>query len=143
MKEFATAARVVENEDHEDRYPHEFKLDGVVCRARDPKDGQVGVLMAMTGRHSSTEEAIAGVINFFVSVLDPDSHSFVVSKLLDPDDEFGLEPPDDNPEAASVQGILEYLMEQWSGRPTKSSSASSGSQKRGGRRSTPSTPQLT
>lgn len=143
MKEFATAARAVENEEADDRYPYEFTLDGVLCRAREPKDGQVAVLMASTGRHSGTQDQIAGIINFFVSVLDADTHQFIVNKLLDPEDDFGLEAPEDNPEAASVQGIMEYLMEEWSGRPTKSSSASSASPKRGGRRSTQSTPQLT
>jgi hypothetical protein len=110
LKEFSTAAnRVTEGDEPE---PIEFGLDGVLCKAYYPKDGQVAVLMATGGKHSSDADQIAGVINFFVGVLDDDSHSYIVGRLLDRKDPFGL---------TEVQNIIEWLMEQWSGRPTKSS----------------------
>lgn len=127
MREFTTAVAEIEAEDHDDRWI-EFSVDGILCRARrQPQDGQVAVLMATTGRHSSQQERIAGLINFFVGVLDEDSHSYIVNRLLDGGDQFGL---------ANVEEILEGLMEDWAGRPTKQSSGSTTSPKDTGRSST-------
>jgi hypothetical protein len=113
LKEFITAAdRVTAGDEPE---PIEFSLDGVLCTAYYPKDGQVAVLMASGGRHTTDAEQVAGIINFFVGVLDDESHSYIVGRLLDRTDPFGL---------AEVQNIIEFLMESWSGRPTKSSAGS-------------------
>lgn len=111
-----------------------FKVDGVECRAYKPKDGQLAVLMATNTRHSSQEEQIAGLINFFVAVLDDTSHSYIVSRLLDRKDPFGIE---------QVQGIFEWMVEQWSGRPTRQPSVSTQSRKTDGQKSTQPTPALT
>lgn len=125
MREFSTAAaETVEEEEH----PIEFGIDGTLCRAYRPKDGQVAVLMATGGKHANDNEQIAGIINFFVGVLDDDSHHYIVSRLLDRKDNFGLR---------EVQNILEYLMESWSGgRPTHSSAGSTTSRSSTGHSST-------
>lgn len=127
MKEFVTAARELEEEGAEEEQPVEFSVDGQMCFAYRPSGGQVAVLMATTGRHTSENEQIAGFLNFFVSVLDEDSHAYLVSRLLDRTDPFDLD---------QVQAISSYLMEEWSGRPTKSSSGSTGSRRSTGRSST-------
>lgn len=134
MKEFTTAVNEAEKQDNGDDGAMEFSVDGVLCRAYKPKDGQLAVLMASTGRHTSAQEQIAGVINFFVAVLDDESHNFIVNKLLDRKDPFGIE---------HVNDIMEWMMEEWSGRPTKSPSGSTTSPPTGGRNSTPPTPALT
>lgn len=132
MREFITAAKDVEDDVAES--PNEFNLDGALCRFYKPVDGQIAVLIASTGRHSSEQEKIAAFINFFVGVLDDESHTYIVSKLLDRTDPFGLE---------EVQEINEHMMEVWSGRPTQPSSVSTRSRKSGGRKSSPTTPVLT
>jgi hypothetical protein len=140
MKEFLTAAKHAEAEDNGDDGAVPFKIknedtgEEMVCRAYKPGDGQFAVLMATTSRHSSQQEQIAGIINFFASVLDDDSHHYVVSRLLDRRDPFGIE---------QVQGIMEFLIEEWSGRPTQSSSGSTRLQSSGGQNSTQPTPALT
>jgi hypothetical protein len=147
MKEFTTAAADIPapeadpQDTHEALYSLEFTLvreysDGrppekTLCRARKPKDGQLAVLMATSSRHSSTSEQIAGYINFFVAVLDDFSHTYVVSRLLDSDDEFGID---------EVQDIMEWMVEEWSGRPTQSPSVSAQSHSNGGQKSTLPTP---
>jgi len=133
MKEFVTAAEEAAKPEDDDGVM-EFSVDGVMCKAYRPQDGQLAVLMASTSRHSNNQEQIAGVINFFVAVLDDDSHNYVVSKLLDRNDSFGLE---------NVQEIMEWMIEEWSARPTRSPSASTSSRRSGGRKSTPTTPALT
>jgi hypothetical protein len=134
MREFVTAVQTMENEQEEEELPNEFALDGVLCKFYQPQDGQVAVLMASTGKHSSEQEQVAAFINFFVGVLDDDTHTYIVSKLLNRKDPFGL---------AEVQEILEYMMEVWSGNPTQSFSASTPSPKPVGRRSTPRTTKST
>lgn len=78
MKEFTTAANEAAQTPEQRSAGMEFVVDGTLCRAYKPKDGQLAVLMATTGRHSSTQEKIAGLINFFVAVLDRDSHTYIL-----------------------------------------------------------------
>jgi hypothetical protein len=109
LKEFTTAAEIAAEDESGEVRPIEFGVDGVLCKAYRPKGAQVAVLMATTGKHSSEQERIAGFINFFVSVLDEDSHSYLVNRLLDRTDSFDLD---------QVSAITNYLMAEWSGRPT-------------------------
>lgn len=132
MKEFTTAIEKAESED--DEAGIEFNIDGVLCTAYHPGDGQLAYLLASTGRHSTGQEQIAGLINFFVAVLDDDSHTYVVNRLLDRKDKFGIE---------QVQSVMEWLVSEWSSRPTKSPSDSTPSPPSTGRSSTERTPALT
>lgn len=134
MKEFTTAANAAAETPEEAAKGMPFVIDGYECVAHKPKDGQLAVLMATTGRHSSQQEQIAGLINFFVAVLDDDSHSYVVNRLLDRKDPFGID---------EVQNIMEWMIEEWSGRPTQSPSVSTASPPNAGQNSTPPTPALT
>lgn len=78
--------------------------------AHPPKEGQVALMMARTGRHSSTQDKVAAMIDFFVEVLDEGDHQYVVNRLLDRNDPFGL---------GDVTDVMTYLIEEWGGRPTK------------------------
>lgn len=134
MKEFITAAEEAAKSEDDDK-GMEFAIDGVMCRCYKPGDGQLAVLMATTGRHSSQHEQVAGLINFFVAVLDDDSQNYVINRLLDRrDSEFGIE---------KVQEIMEWMVAEWSGRPTRSQSGSTPSRSNGGLKSTQPTPALT
>lgn len=75
-----------------------------------PKNGQVALLMASMGRRSSFNDKMAGVIDFFVGILDESDYDYVVDRLLDARDDLGIE---------EVTAVLEWLTEEWSGRPTK------------------------
>jgi hypothetical protein len=131
MKEFTTAVKESIGETEESMT---FSIDGVECTCFPPKDGQLAFLMASTTGHSSTQEQIAGIVNFFVAVLDDDSHSYIVGRLLDRHDEFGL---------VQVQSIMEWMVEEWTGRPTQPPSVSTRSRSNGGRKSTPRTTKST
>lgn len=134
MREFITAAKEASETEDEKAAGTTFLVDGFECRCFKPKDGQLAVLMATTGRHSSNEESIAGYINFFVAVLDDESQSYIISRLLDRKDEFGID---------QVQSIMEWMIEDWSGRPTQSPSVSTASPPSVGRKSTRPTQALT
>jgi hypothetical protein len=78
--------------------------------AHPPRDGQVAMMMARMGRHSSTSDKIAGIIDFFVDILDDEDHQYVVGRLMDRNDPFGI---------ADVTDIMGYLVEEWAARPTR------------------------
>lgn len=131
MREYITAAKEADEPEDEVK-PIEFSVDGVLCTAYKPGDGQLAYLMASTGRHSSVQEQVAGIINFFVATLDDDSHQYLVGKLLDRTDPFGLE---------QVQEIMEDLTSEWTARPTKRPSGSTPSRRSTGSKSTRAIPQ--
>jgi hypothetical protein len=134
VKEFTTAVDQANEDQQPDVAPTTFTIDGNAIEAYRPGDGQLAILIAMTTRHSSDEEHIAGLINFFVSLLDSDGRNYVVQRLLDRRDKFGI---------VQVQAICNWLIGEWSGRPTRPSTGSTGSRSSGGRKSTQRTPALT
>jgi hypothetical protein len=125
MREFVTAVEAQDEELAEKGTP--FMVDGVECRCFRPKDGQVAVLMAQTGRHASDEQKVAAIINFFVGVLDDHSYQYLVDRLLDGRDNFGL---------VQVEQIMSWMIEEWSGHPIQRPSVSTGSRRPGGPNST-------
>jgi hypothetical protein len=128
MREFVTAVEdAFEGEPDEG---NQLKVDGHVLRYYRPTDGQVAVYMASTGRHASDSDRTAAIINFFIELFDKDSQTYLIERLLDRDDPFGL---------AQVEEMIEALTEEWSGRPTQPSSGSTPSRRTGGQRSTPRT----
>lgn len=78
--------------------------------AHPPKEGQVALMMARMGRHSSTPDKIAGIIDFFVEILDDEDHQYVVNRLLDRKDPFGI---------TEVTEVMTWLVQEWGQRPTK------------------------
>jgi hypothetical protein len=142
VKQFITAAeRATDTEEN----TLEFEVgilgeDGKIaeiqkCKAFKPEPGQIAMLMATTqARHLSQGEQVAGMINFFVEVLDEESHTLIVSRLLNRKDPFGIQ---------DVQDIIWWMMGEWSGHPTEGPSGSTPSQTPAGPTSTPPTPTST
>lgn len=130
MKEFVTAVQRQEEETQEAPSGIQVKVDGRILTFYRPQEGQVAVLMAATGRHSRDGDKVAGIINFLASVCDDADSFYLETRLLDRRDPFDM---------GNVQDILEHLMGEWSGRPTKQPSGSGESPKTGGQNSTPPT----
>jgi len=124
MREFTTA--IEQHHPDDEDVPLLFKLDGHECKAYMPTDGQIAMTMASLGRHTSDMTKMAGVIDFFVAVLDEPSHQYVVDRLMDRDDPLRLD---------KVEEVILWLMEEWSGRPTRPPSVSTQSQRSGGQKS--------
>lgn len=131
MKEFITAA---EQSDADEEQPLEFSIDGQVLRAFRPTEGQIAMTMVTLGRHTSEQKKIAGIIDFFVEILDEDSYQYVVDRLLSRTDPIGL---------TQVSEILSWMVEEWTGRPTQPPSVSTRSRQTGGQRSKRTTPRST
>lgn len=125
VKEFVTALKEATEPESDEGYA--FTVDGHECHAYKPEDAQLAMLLASVSRHNNWTTQVAGIINFFVEVLDDESHSYITERLLDRKDPFGL---------GEVQDIIEWMTEEWTGRPTRSPSVSTRSQRSGGRKST-------
>jgi hypothetical protein len=134
MKQFITAASEADELEEGERKDLVFMIDDREVTAYFPGDGQIAVYMATTASFASKREQVAGALNFFVSVFDEDTHSWVVSRLFDRTDDFGLK---------QVTDILQYMMEEWTGNPTVAPSTSTRSRPTTSRRSTRPTPALT
>lgn len=128
MREFVSAAKAKTEEDTEVIQPIEFSLDGKVYRAYPPTESQIAlVVAATTGGYKTNDEGIAAMINFAVALLSKDDHDEIVQKLMNREDPFEL--PD-------LMQIMEYIIEEASGNPTKLSSDSTQSRANTGRKST-------
>lgn len=127
MKEFTTALKAVEDVEQGADPAMHFTVDGRELTCYPPNDGQLAMLMATTGRHTTMQRKIAGVIDFFVEVMDDDSAAYLTQRLLDRQDVFGVE---------EVEEIMAWMVEEWTGRPTQSPSVSTQSRQNGGPRST-------
>lgn len=142
MREFETAVAAAKADP--DEYDIDFKIvelseddDGeeireeVICHALRPTEGEVLVLMGETmGRSSSTATKVAAIIDFLVSVCDKDSSDYIIGRLWDRNDPFGV---------SDVEPIVFGLIEEMGGRPTKQPSDFARSRKTGGQRSAPRT----
>jgi hypothetical protein len=127
VKEFAVAAKA-KDEDEDISTPVEFKVGDDTLRAYRPEVGQVAIMYSrMDDNVAADSERIAAMIDFFMGLLDKESRRILTRRLMDRDDDFEME---------DVNDILNWLMEEWSGRPTKPSSGSSRSRQNGGRKST-------
>lgn len=125
IKEFTTAAKHAAGEAED---PLEFSLDGKVLRAFRPTEGQLALLMAAVSRHTSEATKVAGAIDFFVSIMDQDSYTYLADRLMSREDPIGLE---------QITEVTQWIIEEWSGRPTPSPSVSTPSQSPDGQNSTP------
>jgi len=128
MREFVTS--VEDAFEVEDNEGEQFVLDGETLTYYKPTDGQMVLYMAATGRHSTENDRSAATINFFLELFDRESKEHLVARLMDRTDPFGVK---------KIYEIIAAMMEDWSGRPTQSSSASASSERNGGRKSTPRT----
>jgi hypothetical protein len=133
MREFVTAAEKSEEPDTGEE-PVVFLVDGHEMRAYKPTEGQFALLMMAMGRHASTNDQFAGVVDFFFNVLDEPSQMYFSSRMMSREDLIPLE---------KIVEIMEFLTEEWGGRPFQRPSASTSSRRSGGRKSTARTPALT
>lgn len=127
-KSFTTAVKErVEPEDGETEPGLlEFDLDGEPMEAHEPSPEQFALLMQAAGTYTSTKDSIAGFIDFIWSVMDKPHAQHLRNRLLDRDDDFGLD---------EIEDMVAWMVEEWTGHPMKRRSGSTGSPKSTGPRS--------
>ena len=95
--------------------PIEFDIDGEDFIAYPPTGSQMALAMAAQSSHASTQDRIAGVIDFLDGILDVKGQERFRERLLDRDDPFDL---------TDVEAIVTWLASEWSGNPTQPRSGS-------------------
>lgn len=134
MREFVTAAEKAEEAEGDVVEPLVFTVDGEELRAYQPSEGQFALLMMAMGRYTTQTDQFAGIMEFFIQVLDAESERYVLNRMMRRETTIPME---------TIADILTWMVEEWGGRPFQSPSASTSSRRNGGRRSTPRTPALT
>jgi hypothetical protein len=132
MREFVTALE--KNEQEGDEADLHFKIDGHELRAYKPTEGQFALLVMAMGRHTTEMDQFAGIIDFFIQVLDSDSQKYVIDRMMSRSDIIPM---------SQIVEIMEWMIEEWGGRPFQRQSASTPSRGHGGKKSTARTPALT
>jgi hypothetical protein len=128
VQEFITA---VDKASEPENAPTRFKIDGREVAAFQPADGQLALLMASMGRGMQANDAIAATVNFFCELFEGADKHYVEERLLNREHTLPIE---------KIQEILEWLIEQWSARPTQSPSDSPTLPASVGQNSTATTP---
>lgn len=131
MREFNTAARRTAPTIIDGAKPIEFKVDGDVFVAYPPSPGQMALLVAAQADSRDVTTSMAAIIDFLDGLFDEEGRAMYRRRLMDRDDDFDFD---------TVNDIVEGLIEEWSGRPTKPSSASQRPRKTAGARSTAKRP---
>ena len=128
MREFTTAAKFdVEEEDE----PLVFIHDGREVRFFEPSAGQLAIMATLS--MSKEQQTVRQLMTLFFSVMDEDTYEYFESRLMDRKDTFDLDTE------GGVLDIYEFLMEEWSGKPSKQPSDYQPPRKSTGRSSTGST----
>jgi len=127
MRQFSTAGKQTSEETFEGAEPLTFVLDDFEYTALPPTPAQFAVFMSTQAESRDVSDRVAGVIDFFDGLLTEEARRTFRKRLLDRDDPFDFD---------MVQEIMEWLVEEWSARPTQPSSGSVASRTNTGRRST-------
>ena len=140
-KHFEMALRAIESDpDDDDFITFDFPDDtydsgrSPEFKAYRPLPSQFAIAVSATGPRRDVGTKLAGIIDFMVEVLDDEGEAYVTNRLLDRKDPFGL------PE---LEQIMEWMIEEWSARPTERPSGSTRSASRGGPKSSRTTTKRT
>jgi len=132
-KHFEMAVKAIEQEPDEDDFitfdfPDANYDDGrsPEFKAYRPLPSQFAIAMSAIGPRRDLGTKLAGIVDFMVEVLDDEGQSYVTNRLLDRRDTFGLD---------ELQQLMEWMIEEWSARPTERPSGSTRSASRGGPKS--------
>lgn len=138
MRSFQTAVREKQAEEEGDEFPYEFELDGRTVRFRSPSSGEGTLLTMALARHNKFETKLASSLDIFFLVIEPDAREWLSGRLLDLDDGFdGMSLIGDDEERG--EGILYAMIEEWSGKDSRSSTSSSSRSQGAGTGSRPRT----
>lgn len=128
IKEFTTSAKAAADDDTGALgKPIQVTVDEREVTFYPPTEGQLAVFFAGASDSSSQVNAVASTINFFFSLLDDDDIRYFKVRLFNRKDPF---------DAENIVEIVEYVIGEWSARPTKQPSDFMPSQSNTGRTST-------
>lgn len=125
MKEFVRAAS--EDDTPLGNDPLLFKVGDDEFTAYPPTTAMFALFMASQSDTREVQDKVAGLVDFLDQLIDEEQRITFHRALLDRDHPLSF---------TMLQDIVEWLVEEWSARPTQESSDSSPQQRTGGRTST-------
>ena len=131
MKSFSTAGKNAAESDIEGAEPITFIVDGSEFTAYPPTSGQFALMLSAQASHRGIADKVAAMIDFFDGMLEEEDQQVFRRRLLDRRDPMDFD---------MVEEIMEYLIEEWSARPTQPPHESSSSPPATGRKSTAKRP---
>lgn len=121
-KHFEMALKAVESDPDEDDFITFDFPDSNYDEGRSPEfkayrplPSQFAIAVSATGPRRDVATKLAGVIDFMVEVLDDEGQAYITNRLMDRKDPFGLE---------ELEQIMEWMIEEWTARPTERPSGS-------------------
>lgn len=116
MKEFTRAAQQASKVDSPlGDEPLDFTVGGDVFRVYPPTTAMFALFMSSQADNREVTDHIAGLVDFLDNMLDPDDRIKFRRCLLDREHPLEFE---------MMQDIVEWLVEEWSARPTEQQSDS-------------------
>ena len=115
MKEFTSSVRA-RTGDRAKLVDLPFVLDGTEYVIQAPKNAQLAFLSASAAASRNTNDRVAAILDFLEAALVSPGDEMLRHRLLDPNDDLDLE---------DVMEIIEWAMEEWTGRPPTSANGSS------------------
>jgi len=101
-----------------------FLLDGEDYVMRPPKNSQMAYIMAAQASGRTDADRVAAMLDFLEATLVEPGRERLRTRMLDSDDPLDLD---------VVEQIIEWAMQEWSGRPPTSPSVSSSPSPNAGR----------
>ena len=92
-------------------------VDGRTLRAFHPTPGQLVFMLAAMGHGQSAEQRFAGILNIVFASLRDEDRDYVEARLLSRD-------PKDRKFHETLEGVFEFLTEEWFATPTEQPSDS-------------------
>jgi len=115
MKEFSTAVEVVEGEETGEERQIKFKIDDRMMTAYPPTDSQMAFMLATMGRGQTDETRFGSMVTLIMNTLKEDDRDYFESRQVSRNNSIPM---------PVIEGIFEYIIEEWSGNPTQSPSDS-------------------
>lgn len=127
VKEFALALGRELGDEPEELMPFKMAGDDTQLYALMPTEADVALVAGAMSRYAEDGELVVAIFDLFWSLMDEPTGIHLRRRLRDRKDPFTV---------ADVMNVLEWIVEERTGRPTKPSSGSTASQPSTGARST-------
>lgn len=125
MKEFTRSAKQNDTPLGDD--PLSFKIGDDEFTVYPPTTAMFALFLSSQAENRTIADQMAGVVDLVDGLLTEEQRPLFHKRLLDRNHPLDFD---------VLQEIIEWLLEEWSARPTQESSDSSSSQRSGGRKST-------
>lgn len=131
VKEFALALEREIEPEPDELMPFTMADDDTQLYALMPTESDVALAAGALSQYAEDGEKVVAVLDLFWSLMDEPTARHLRKRLRNRADRFGV---------ADIMNVLEWIIEERTGRPTKPSSASTASQPSTGASSTANSP---